>query len=100
MDVIVFLRTIKNTPETTVMKHQLTKSATSSGANYEESQAASSKADFRNKVNISLREMRESNYWLRIFKSLHIGANAKCSYLVQESIELKKILGSISSKMK
>ena len=82
------------------MKHQLTKSATSNGANYEESQAASSKADFRNKVNISLREMRESNYWLRIFKTLSIGTDTKCSYLVQESSELKKILGSISSKIK
>ena len=32
------------------------------------SQAGSSKSDFANKVRISLREMRESNYWLRIIK--------------------------------
>ena len=37
-----------------VVKYQLAKSATSSGANFEESQAGSSKADFNNKVRISL----------------------------------------------
>ena len=34
-----------------------------------ESQAGSSKPDFTNKVRIALREMRESNYWLRIISS-------------------------------
>ncbi|WP_050951018.1 four helix bundle protein [Ignavibacterium album] len=33
-----------------------------------EAQAGSSKPDFNNKVRIALREMRESNYWLRIIK--------------------------------
>ncbi|MBL4754956.1 MAG: four helix bundle protein, partial [Flavobacteriales bacterium] len=63
IDVIKFLRRIKTTSELSVLKYQLTKSATSSGANYEESQAAASRADFKYKVGISLREMRESNYW-------------------------------------
>ena len=98
VDVIRFLWKIKNTTEISVMKYQLTKSATSSGANYEESQAASSNADFKNKVKISLKEMRESNYWLRIFKELKIGEIQKCNYLVDESEQLKKILGSIASK--
>jgi len=98
VDVIRFLWKIKNTTEISVMKYQLTKSATSSGANYEESQAASSNADFKNKVKISLREMRESNYWLRILKELKIGELHKCNYLVDESEQLKKILGSIASK--
>jgi four helix bundle protein len=62
VEVIEFLRTIKSNQETGIIKYQLTKSSTSSGANYEEAQAASSKADFINKVNISLKEMRESNY--------------------------------------
>ncbi|MEA2076985.1 MAG: four helix bundle protein [Candidatus Marinimicrobia bacterium] len=61
---------LPNTPEFKVIRHQLAKSATSSGVNYEESQAGSSKADFTNKIRISLREMRESNYWLRIIKSI------------------------------
>ncbi len=34
IDVIKFIRNIKNTTEITVMKYQLTKAATSNGANY------------------------------------------------------------------
>ena len=98
VDVIKFLRNIKNTQEINVLKYQLTKSATSSGANYEEGQAASSRADFKNKITISLKEMRESNYWLKIFIALDIGDKETGNYLVNESSELKKILGSISSK--
>jgi four helix bundle protein len=35
------------------------------GANYDEAQGAVSRADFSNKTGISLKEMRESNYWIR-----------------------------------
>jgi len=68
--VIEFLKTLPYTPENKAIRTQLSKSACSSGANYEESQGGSSKADFKNKVRLSLREMRESNFWLRIIKEL------------------------------
>jgi len=77
----------------------LSKSACSAGANYEESQSGSSKADFTNKVRISLREMRESNYWLRIIKRTVKEANkSELEFLIKESLELKNILGSIVQK--
>jgi four helix bundle protein len=95
---IKFTRTIPSSPEYSVIRYQLTKSATSSGANYEESQAGSSKADFTNKVRIALREMRESNYWLRIIKGIENENNPELNYLIQESKELKLILGSIVQK--
>lgn len=96
--VIKYIRTLPNSSEYNVIKYQLTKSATSSGANYEESQAGSSKADFSNKVRIALREMRESNYWLRILKGIENEMEAELIYLIQESKELKLILGSIVQK--
>jgi four helix bundle protein len=97
--VIRFLKTIPYTPENKVIRQQLSKSATSSGANYEESQGGSSKADFTNKVRISLREMRESNYWLRIIKRTVDDVDiTEMDYLINESEELKKILGSIVQK--
>ncbi len=49
-----------------VILNQLIKSVTPSAANYEEAQAGVSKSDFSNKIGISLKEMRESNYWLRL----------------------------------
>ena len=96
--VIKYLRTLPDTSEYRVIKHQLTKSSTSGGANYEEAQAGSSRADFNNKTRISLREIRESNYWLRIIQSININDNDELIYLIKESIELKNILGSIVQK--
>ena len=69
-------------------------------ANYEESQAGSSKADFKNKVRISLREARESNYWLRVIKALERSENEQLESLIQESKELKNILASIINNTK
>ena len=92
---IKYIRTLSNTSEYKVIKYQLAKSSTSSGANYEEAQAGSSRADFTNKVRIALREMRESNYWLRIIDGISEDNNPELSYLIQESKELKLILGSI-----
>lgn len=97
--VIIFLKTLPYSPENKTIRNQLSKSASSSGANYEESQAGSSKPDFTNKVRISLREMRESNYWLRIIKRTVPEADPKeLDYLIKESTELKNILGSIVRK--
>ena len=99
IDVLKMLSILRGGKEVDVIKYQLSKSSTSSGANYEESQAAASKADFINKVNISLKEMRESNYWLRIIAELYPKAE-NVSYLVKESEELGKILATIIIKAK
>jgi len=97
-----FIKTLPDSIEYKVIKHQIVKSSTSSGANYEEAQAGSSKADFTNKVRISLREMRESNYWLRIISEIreNESCNQELDWLIKESCELKNILGSIVQKTK
>ena len=96
--VIKYCRSLKKTKDHDVIQYQLIKSATSSGANYEEAQSSSSKADFKHKIDITLREMRESNYWLRIIRTID-GSGDEVNNLINESEELKKILGSISSKI-
>lgn len=95
-----FIRLLSETTEYKVIKYQLAKCSTSSGANCEEAQAGSSKPDFNNKVRISLREMRESNYWLRILNEINENNQIKeeLNYLKTESSELKNILGSIVQK--
>ena len=98
VSVIKFLRELPKSIEYKVIHHQLVKSSTSSGANYEESQGASSRADFSNKVFISLKEMRESNYWLRVLEAILKNKSEKLEILIKESEELKNILGSITTK--
>lgn len=66
-----------------------------------EAQGASSKADFHNKIRISLKEMRESNYWLMVINGVleDSKVNSKeLNYLIKESVELKNILGKIAFK--
>ena len=96
--VIKMLRELNGKDDLRIICNQLGKSSTSSGANYEEAQAAVSKADFANKIGISLKEMRVPNYWLRILIELYPNHSEICE-LSKESHELKKILGSISYKV-
>ena len=100
INTIKLLRKLPNDLEFKIIKNQLIKSASSTGANYEEAQGASSKADFNNKVHIALKEIRESNYWLEIISGINKSKsiNREIDLLKKESDELKKILGSISSK--
>jgi len=99
--VIEFLKTIPYSPENKVIRTQLAKSSASSGANYEESQGGCSKPEFGNKIRIAAREMRESNYWLRIIERTVNEINDEENiYLIKESHELLSILGSISQKLR
>ncbi len=100
--VIKLTRYLPNNYEFKIIRYQLVKSATSVGANYREAQSGSSMADFRNKVNISLKEASETTYWLQIISLI---LDSKKTYkdlisLKKESKELENILGSILQKTK
>ena len=56
-------------PATRLGRHvaaQLVRSGTSAAPNYEEGCAAESRADFVHKLSISLKELRESRFWIRL----------------------------------
>lgn len=98
------LKLISKLPDTSefkVIKYQLSKSSSSCGANYEEAQSGGSKSDFAHKIRITLREMRESNYWLRTIRSISTNHNLyeKLDNLIDESNQLKKILATILNKV-
>ena len=102
VDVIQYVRKLPKQAEYNIIRYQLIKSVTSSGANYQEAQSAYSLADFRNKVHISLKEISETTYWLEIISSLLESENEQIhlNSLLIESRELEKILGSIIQKTK
>jgi four helix bundle protein len=54
-----------------VIRYQLSKSACSIGANYEEAQSSSEK-EFVQKLKIALREANELKYWYKIIERLEI----------------------------
>ena len=78
--------------------NQLLDAGTSIGANLEEAVAGQSKADFIHKNSISLKEARESNYWLRqILATSAFEENVKngIEELEIESLIIAKIIGKI-----
>jgi four helix bundle protein len=74
---------------------QLFRSGTSSGANYDEATAAESKQDFIHKMQISLKELRETYYWLRFIKISEMISDKETmiSDLLKENKELLNIIG-------
>jgi len=82
------------------LSRQLIRSGTSIGANVEESQSAQSKADFLHKLRISLKEARETRYWLKLIIGAKLVKETRLIPLLDEINELIKIIASIIVKTK
>ena len=83
-------------PDTRLGRHisgQLIRCGTAPGPNYEEACAAESRADFVHKLSISLKEIRESGYWLRLIVRTRLLPQTKLEKLVGECRELMNIIG-------
>ena len=77
---------------------QLVRSSGSVGANYREANDALSKRDFIHRVKIARREAKESHYWLQLLERANQESKNRFPELLQEAVELKKILSSIVEK--
>ena len=66
-----------------VLVNQITRSATSIGANIHEANYASSKADFINKFHIALKECAETEYWIEML----IGSNCITEEISKELLQ-------------
>ncbi|NEP13595.1 MAG: four helix bundle protein [Symploca sp. SIO2C1] len=82
------------------LSKQLIRSGTSIGANVEEAQNAESKPDFIHKMNLSLKEARETNYWLKILIATDIKLESRLLPLLNECNELISILHAIIKNTK
>ena len=77
-----------------VIGRQLLQAGTSIGANVEEAIGAFSKEDFIYKMNIALKEARETHYWLRLIRDSNL-ITQDVQNLIDEALELVKIITSI-----
>lgn len=82
------------------LANQLLRSGTSVGANLEESKGGQSRADFLSKVSISLKEARETHYWLRLLLATDILPERQLAPLLDEANQLVAILTAIVKKLK
>jgi four helix bundle protein len=69
---------------------QLFRAGTYSGANYEEARAGESRADFIHKLQIVLKELRESHFWIKLIiaAKLITSEDEVLKFLFKESKEL------------
>jgi four helix bundle protein len=73
---------------------QLFRAGTSSGANYEEARAGESRADFIHKMQIVLKELRESHFWVKVIIGAKVADSEgeRLKFLFNESDELARII--------
>ena len=81
-----------------VLGKQLLRSGTSIGANVEEVQAGYSKADFTFKMNLALKETRETRYWLTLIQDAELMPPNRLASILQETEEIIKVLYTIIQK--
>lgn len=96
--IIALSQHLPNSKEGTILTKQLVRSGASIGANVEEAEAAYTKDEFAYKMNIALKEALETHYWLRLLKESRIDSSNRLDGIIDETEELKKILGAIVSK--
>jgi len=90
--IVKLVESLPNTLTGRRIGDQLLRSGTSPGANYEEAQGAESHADFTHKLQIALKEIRESHFWLRVLHRAEILGPQRLDKLLDESEQLIKIL--------
>lgn len=76
----------------TVISKQIIRSGTSIGANANEAVYGISKADFIAKLQISLKETAETEYWLRLLVLSEYLTEEEGDSLIQDCLEIKRIL--------
>ena len=82
-------------PDTRLGRHiagQLVRSGTSPAPNYAEACAAESKKDFIHKLAIALKELRESNIWIRLIVKSDLIPSQRLEQLREECDHLCKII--------
>lgn len=67
---------------------QVLRSGTSGGANYREACGAESRADFIHKMQIVVKELRETDYWLSVTREAKLLSAKRLENLLQETNEL------------
>lgn len=96
------VRMCKELPTNTVnnkLVDQVIRSAGSVGANYREANDALGTKDFLMRLKISRKEAKETHFWLELIIEANPLLKKRIEGLFQESLELKKILSAIITKL-
>ncbi len=98
--IIKLYRYLCNEKKEYILSKQILRSGTSIGANVKEAIRGQSKADFYAKLNISLKEASETEYWLELLHESGYMSDIEFNSIYPECQELIKILVSITKTQK
>lgn len=94
-DIIRFAKLMGKSEINRPLISQIVRSSTSVGANYMEANQASSKKDFKNKINLCKKESNETKHWLRMIAVANNEKKYDCRKLWSEAHELTLIFAKI-----
>src|SRR3989344_4978517 len=94
LDLIKAVENLPRNQVTRVIIDQLIRSVTSICANYIEAYAASSRRDFTNYFNHSLKSANESKFWVALLRDSSKMQEKQANEFLAELEEISKILGS------
>ena len=95
LEIIVLYKQLVAEKKEFVLSKQILRSGTSIGANVNEALSAQSKRDFVHKLSISLKEVRETTYWLNLLKDSNYISQDSFTNLNDKCNQVTKILSSI-----
>lgn len=78
-----------------VLSKQLLRSGTAIGALIKEGEHAQSKADFLNKMNVSLKEANETEYWIQLLRDSEYISIKQSISILEDVLEIIRLLTSI-----
>ncbi len=100
---VAIIQLVSRLPKTTAgfaIGNQIIRSGTSIGANIEEAQNAGTKKEFIHIITISLKEARETEYWLRLIFETELVEQKTILPILGEVKEIIKILITIVKRSK
>ncbi|SRR5258706_15368418 len=93
---IAVIKMVRNSDDglTKRAREQLVSSATSIGANVAEARSAQSRDDFISKLEIALKEARETDYWLNVLRGLADYPTEALSTIINECDQITAMLAA------
>ncbi len=93
--IVKLYKYLRYTLDEKTLSTQVLKSGTSIGANIREALRSSSRKDFVSKMNISLKEAYETEYWLELLHRTEYISDTEFNSIFPECRELTNILSQI-----
>ena|SRR3990167_9050704 len=94
INIVNFVGSLPSNTKTNIIGNQLLRSGTSVTANLIEARAASSKRDYINFYNHSLKSANETKLWLAIIRDTNQSKKVAAEELLRETVEISKIIAA------